>query len=381
VLQSSLVLRLRSYVGVLSAVVLACLAGCANGRVDQDTGRRFPDARGGDAFESACDPPCGDGFSCIDGECRVGGDADGDGIPSSLDCDDLDFGTGATAERTCAGECGSGIERCADGVWGACSAPTTCDCETGATPRMVSCAMCGTQRQTCVGGRWVDDGACLAGSCSPGEIEMGAPCGNCGVQARECQPDCTWGAWACTEEGECARGATEPESQACGLCGSGTQSRMRTCGTDCRWGAVSEWSMCAGESVECMPGAMETDTQGCGNCGTGRQTRTRTCSAASCTWGGWSAYGACSGGGTCAPGATRACANGDSCGVERCSGTCSWGGCEPRDAGGCLRIRPGTSGPAGNNYRCCRISSSDDGWQFCLSSCDWSPACEATTAC
>jgi hypothetical protein len=381
-LKSLFVRLMQFHPGVLLAVLSLWLGACATGRAEGDAGRRFPDARGADAFETACEPPCTEGFVCIDGSCQPPGvDTDGDGIDVGVDCDDFDAAVGRAAERTCSGECGSGVERCTDGVWAACDAPTSCDCEAGAPPRMVSCAMCGQQRQICVGGRWLDDGACMAGSCAPGTIEMGAACGNCGVQARECQPDCTWGAWMCSEEGECAAGTVEPETQACGLCGSGTQTRMRTCGTDCRWGSATSWSACGGESVECMPGATETDTQSCGNCGTGRQSRTRTCNATSCTWDPWSSFGGCSGGGACAPGETRGCSNGDSCGVERCSGTCAWGSCEPRDAGGCLRIRPGTSGPAGNNYRCCRLSSTVEGWQFCLSSCTWSTACEATTAC
>jgi hypothetical protein len=65
-----------------------------------------------------------------------------------------------------------------------------------------------------------------------------------------------------------------------------------------------------------------------------------------------------------------------------CNGSCSWGACEPTTPGGCLRIRPGTSGPEGNNYRCCSRSGSDPtGWQFCLPSCSWSTACDATTSC
>ena len=382
VLQCVAVRNLSFGSGVLLGLLSSWLCACASGRTEADAGRRFPDAMGADAFESACEPACTEGFVCIDGSCqppRV--DTDGDGIDVALDCDDFDFDVGRTLERTCAGECGSGVERCTDGVWSACDAPVSCDCEAGAAPRVVSCAMCGQQRQICVGGRWVDDGACTAGSCTPGARETGAACGNCGVQSRECQADCTWGAWMCAGEGECAAGSVEPETQRCGLCGTGTQSRMRSCGMDCRWGSVTPWGACGGDSVECMPGASETDTQSCGNCGTGTQSRTRTCIATSCTWGPWSAFGECAGGGACAPGETRACSNGDSCGVERCSASCGWGGCEPRDAGGCLRIRPGTSGPAGNNYRCCSLTASDQGWQFCLPSCAWSTACDPTTAC
>lgn len=69
------------------------------------------------------------------------------------------------------------------------------------------------------------------------------------------------------------------------------------------------------------------------------------------------------------------CDNGDSCGHRVCQSDCGWGDCEPTDE--CLRIRPGTSGPEGNNFRCCGSGE----WQFCLSSCYWSTACEACSGC
>ena len=228
-----------------------------------------------------------------------------------------------------------------------------------------------------------DVGPCVASECTPGATDRsGGSCGNCGTRSRVCGADCTWGAFTCGGEGECAVGASESLSQACGACGSGTQSRSRTCGMDCRWGAYGAFGACGGASSECAPGATETRMQSCpGACG-GTQQSIRSCDGASCRWGAWGPWGACSGGGgVCTPGATRACSNGDACGVERCSAACAWGSCEPRDAGGCLRIRPGTSGPAGNNYQCCPRGGGDFGWQFCLPTCAWSSACDATSAC
>lgn len=228
-----------------------------------------------------------------------------------------------------------------------------------------------------------DVGPCIASECTPGAVDpSGGSCGNCGTRSRVCGADCTWGAFACGGEGECAVGASDSLSQACGACGTGTQSRTRTCGADCRWGAYGAFGACGGASSECTPGATEMRSQACpGACG-GTQQSVRSCDGASCRWGAWGPWGACSGGGgACASGATRACSNGDSCGVERCSASCSWGACEPRDVGGCLRIRPGTVGPAGNNYQCCPLSGGDQGWQFCLATCRWSTSCEATTSC
>jgi hypothetical protein len=279
-----------------------------------------------------CDPACPLGEMCLGGECVPAEDADGDGIDGTRDCDDSDPSIGTMAERACEGPCGPGVERCTEGVWAACTAPATCDCEPDAAPRELPCGNCGVQRQVCSEGRWENDGTCTgAGPCSPGDIDTGGSCGNCGTQRRSCGLDCSWGGWACEGEGVCVAGETQRETRACGNCG--TQSRTRTCG------------------------------------------------ASTCAWGDWSAFGTCSGEGVCAAGATRACANGDPCGHEVCSTSCTWGACQPLTPTGCLRIRPGTSGPVGNNYRCCPLTPTDDGWQFCLSTCQWSTACEATTSC
>ena len=35
----------------------------------------------------------------------------------------------------------------------------------------------------------------------------------------------------------------------------------------------------------------------------------------------------------------------------------------------------------GSNFRCCTTGGGTRGWQFCLSSCRWSTACEPTTSC
>ncbi|MDQ3034278.1 MAG: hypothetical protein M3Y87_17860 [Myxococcota bacterium] len=374
-----------------SLVITACARGSDISERGGDSGRMDGGRDPADAAAGVCSPPCGDGETCSAGTCVPGTDGDEDGIDVSIDCDDTDPRAGRMLEQECLGTCGAGIERCTDGVWTECSAPTTCDCEPGTPARTTPCMNCGTQRQTCVGGRWENDGTCTgAGPCSPGEIGTGGTCGNCGTERRSCGMDCTWGAWACEGEGVCATGEIQEEMEACGGCGTGSRVRQRTCDGACTWPAFGSWSACSGGGAgTCTPGETQTESRGCGNCSLGTQSRTRTCSATTCDWGAWSGFSTCSGGGICAPGATRACANADRCGQEVCSGSCTWGACSPVvpvGSGGCLHTRPGTTTP-GNNYRCCTRTSGDlTGWQFCLppggvSGCTWSSACDATTAC
>ncbi len=174
--------------------------------------------------------------------------------------------------------------------------------------------------------------------------------------------------------GTCMPGQVEDETRACGACGEGLERRSRTCGSDCRHGAFSEWSACM-TSAECSPGATDRERRACGNCDLGSQSRSRTCDAATCRWGAFGSWSTCSGGGGCAPGAVRTGC--DPCGVEVCTASCTWGACQPAAGNECLRIRPGTTGPPGNNYRCCGTRR----WQFCLDTCRWSPSCDACPSC
>lgn len=377
----------RAWQFILVLAISGAIAGCATGGdVTPRGGDGGPGIDSGDD-PGVCDPPCADGEMCSAGSCVPSTDSDGDGLDGTIDCDDADPTVGSVAERACTGACGEGVETCTDGVWSDCSAPTSCDCEAGAPARTIDCMHCGTQRQICSGGTWTNDGVCTgAGPCSPGEIGTGGACGNCGMERRTCGADCTWGAWACEGEGVCAAGATQDEMESCGSCGTGSRTRTRTCDATCGWGAYGAWGACeGGGSSVCTPGATDTQTEACGNCGSGSRSRSRTCDAATCDWGAYGAWSACSGATGCAPGATRACPNGDSCGQQVCSSSCTWpSACTPTVPGGCLRIRPGTTGPAGNNYRCCDIAppaGGDQGWQFCLSTCQWSTMCEATTSC
>jgi hypothetical protein len=79
----------------------------------------------------------------------------------------------------------------------------------------------------------------------------------------------------------------------------------------------------------CSPGQVGSEQAACGSCLTGRASRTRTC-LADCTWGPWSALGACVSTEACVKGAvqtrTVACACGGTKSQARtCSTTCAWG--------------------------------------------------------
>lgn len=338
---------MRSAIWTCGLVLL--LAGCAQG--GDGLNPRGGDSGGGSGIDAQvvptrdaavpldCDPACVSGEVCRDGACVPGElDEDGDGVPAAIDCNDMDPAITTSAERECSNECGVGVERCTDGVWSACDAPSSCECPLGAPPRTVDCVQCGSQRQICVDGTWTNDGACM---------DMGA----------------------------CAPGATDSASQSCGTCGGGTQQRTRSCGTDCTWGAWSNWGSCTGDTGgACTPGQEQTERGDCGNCGS--RTRKRTCTSG-CTWGAWGSWGTCSGQGVCAPGATRTGCDRNSagtpttCGVQRCNSSCSWNtACELAPGAACL------SGQ-GSNYGCCTAPGGGSGWRFCnASTCQWY-ACEA----
>lgn len=222
-------------------------------------------------------------------------------------------------------------------------------------------------------------------ACVPKELMMELRnCGGCGsgvqTRTRSCAADgCSfggWGAWsACAgNTNVCAPGQLGSETQPCGKCNRGTKTRTRTCTTDsCSWGPWTAFGTCAEPTGLCTPGQTETQTEACGACNTGRRTRTRTCSSTTCGWGAWGAWSACGGvTAACTPGQTTACSPADSCGQRVCSASCTWGGCVPRVANGCLRRRGGTQ-EEGSNFRCC----GDGRWQFCLPSCQWSADCAA----
>ena len=123
-----------------------------------------------------------------------------------------------------------------------------------------------------------------------------------------------------------------------------------------------------GGGPSCDPGPEPETEEAC--CSTGTRTRTVTLDAQSCTYG-LGNWNACSVEEVCTPGTTKACPNGDSCGVVRCSDACNWGSCEPKDGAECLRIRE-PNGNDGSNYTCCDTAGM---WKFCLQNCQWSNSC------
>ncbi len=318
---------------------------------------------------------------CVAGVCVDPGlDEDMDGVNAAADCDDTNGAIGRMAERVCTGPCGAGVEQCSDGVWGACSAPTECDCSDGDAPRTIACPGCGTQTQVCMGGVWVDDGACETSGdgCNPGETRGGAPCGMCGMAQEICDLSCTWQEGSCEgESGECAPGDIDTDMESCGGCGTGTRTRTHSCSATCSWGSYGSWGTCdpGTGSGECSPGETETQSQACGDCG--RQTRTRTCDSG-CSWGAWSSWGSCSGQGPCSPGATSNCTgdrSGSGCVHRVCSSSCEWSSCQLKPGNACDWYTD--DGRGGSRYRCCGGGS----WQFCLSTCQWSTQCAACSGC
>lgn len=338
-LTSGILVRMR----IVVVGVLFVVSACASGSGEDDPTRRRDGSAGRDAQTSdvpamSCVPMCAPGAECVSGRCVMPGeDRDGDGIPAEIDCDDDDPEVGTEAERTCTSACGVGSESCTAGVWSACSAPLTCDCAPGTPPREASCGTCGTRTQECVEGMWLDVSECSGGgACMPGEIAR--------------------------------------ETRSCGACNRGTQERTRSCGASCEWGEWGGWSACSEPGVnECTAGAVDTEERACGNCNLGRQSRTRTCSS-SCEWGAWGSYGTCSGGGVCQTGQTRSCPDRTSpCTEQVCTASCTWSACRLRTGAACDHVSD--SGVAGGRWRCC--PSGGRNWQFCLSSCQWSTACES----
>lgn len=335
-----------------------------------------------------CEVTCNqDGWSCV--EISVGDDTesvclrDDDATTGEDDADDVDdddtdvtlpdppdaTDVPETTPPACTGVCTAGQVEDQSAACGACG--------TGTQSRRRTCG------DDCTWGPWVDGACDTEGTlCSPGSTEREErACAGCGaeVRTRDCATDgCGFGAWSdwsgCGATA-CTPGQTESESESCGTCGSGTRTRTRSCeSTGCGFGAWSDWGACS-EVAACTPGQTDSETRSCGPCG-GTQTRTRGCNASTCSWNAWGDWSACPAR-TCLPGATTGCDNGDSCGHRVCNSSCEWGACEPRVAGGCLRIRPGTSGPAGNNWRCCGGGS----WQFCLATCQWSTDCAPCSGC
>lgn len=396
----------RLLVRIACALLLSFSAACFSDPVPQgDTttdGGGTGTASGGDGDgdgPSDCNVDgCPASQTCIADRCQDDGDADG--TPDPIDCDPTDPEVSETAQRPCASDCAPGTERCTEGSWGACDAPTDCDCDPGdgmtvpAEEREVPCGNCGTLRQACSpDGIWSDVGTCEGqGTCSPGNVEMGEACGAlCGVQERSCNDQCQWEPFACVGEGTCQPGNDEDETQPCGSCGE-QETRTRTCTDGCEWSDWSEWSECVPAGM-CTPDDVQMEEQACGNCGI--QTRTRTCAADGCSWGNWTDWGDCTGQGPCAEGQVDEKAEpcGDCDGMQTsqrlCTSMCQWGGWF--EVGGCVECQ-GSGQPncnankgvcecgsttCGRDEMCCTRSSAVAGGNYCTTG-NW---CLSITGC
>lgn len=171
------------------------------------------------------------GAASRDAGTDAGGDADGDGdgVPARVDCDDADPAVGASAERACSTECGGGMERCTDGVWTACDAPTDCACSTPGMMRLVGCERCGMQSQRCSDSMvWEAVSECLGqGECEVAAVETRMT-PRCGTEQRLCGSTCAWGAWSSVvADGECEPGTSD-------FCSPDDLNRRR-CDESCRW--------------------------------------------------------------------------------------------------------------------------------------------------
>ncbi len=232
-------------------------------------------------------------------------------------------GTQPAASQSCASGCGTQTRSvtCNNGTWTTGSWTGTCTAPTQTLPTSQTCGTNGTQTRTCSascsGGACGAWSTCVTTTCTGTQPAATQACASgCGTQTRSVT--CNNGTWATGSwTGTCtAPTQTQPTSQSCG--NGGTQTR--TCTADCSGGACGAWSACTGQT--CDAGTKPAESQACGNCGT--QTRTVSCDTATGNWtmGNW---GTCTGGGTCAPGATQSCGTG---GIQICNSACSWDSCE-----------------------------------------------------
>lgn len=179
---------------------------------------------------------------------------------------------------------------------------------------------------------------------------------------------------ACASCSEDDAALSELDADVCTSCAQPADAGLclDDAGAMCRPDAGS----CGGAAPVCMAGQLQKEQRACGACNTGNQARTRSCTPDGCGWGAWSAWSGCTGvTAACTPNQTTSCSNGDDCGQRVCSDACTWGACEPKVAGGCLRIGEGHT-DQGSNYRCCNGGKH---WQFCLPDCHWSTDCSPCT--
>ena len=290
--------------------------------------------------EDPCDGmQCDPGFTCQAGACVSDEiDNDLDGYRAAEDCDDGDATINPGAAEVCDGVDQNCNDEVDEGFDNDLDGSTTCGGDCNDSDENVHPGA----EERC---NDIDD------DCD-GDIDEDIASRPCSTACGDGDESCVDGVWECDAVETCECTSGEEDRRDCGRCGT----EVRTCSS----GSWSSWSSCTGEGV-CPPGDVEN--QDCGRCGT----QTRTCTD-TCNWGTWSS---CTDEGVCSPGETDGSVC-DACSQRTCSDYCLWGPCMVRPENEC-EWRSGT------HFRCC----GDGRWQYCLSSCMWSTACESclSTSC
>ncbi|MCB9644434.1 MAG: hypothetical protein H6728_15285 [Myxococcales bacterium] len=345
-----------------------------------------------DGIDNDCDGKTDEDFSTLGQSCSVGVGgclktanytckADGSGVecpvtaepPTPEVCDGKDNDCNGQIDdglvRACQSACGAGVETCAGGQWGKCSArePSTETCngvdddcdgqvDNGVTRPCQNA--CGAGTETCVNGRW---DACSAKQPKPEECNgVDDDCDgqiDNGLAPRECQAACGKGTATCQGGQWTGCSGPPPEVETCngkdddcdgvidngvtrpcqGKCGSG----LETCHNG-NWLACSaptpQPEICDGRDDDC-DGVADNNAV----CPQGLQCKDGACVAAcrggECAKGQTCKDGVCIGADPCVgvscAGAQR-CLGGrcvDPCTLVQCSGSdvCNYGKCVPND--------------------------------------------------
>ncbi len=220
-------------------------------------------------------------------------DRDGDGSPASRDCDDGDAArTPGRAEdcdgkdnncdglvdeslsRDCGNGCGPGQERCEDGRWTGCTAPTPrseecngrdddCDDATDEDLRRPCVRVCGDGEERCEAGQWV---GCTARE--PSREECNGLDDDCDGATDEdllleCESPCGSGARRCAEGAWQACSARQPSEETC------SNGQDEDCDGQVDEGCVCEdgaQQFCGPDRGACVPGLQTCASGRWGEC-------------------------------------------------------------------------------------------------------------------